>query len=72
MQAEFRHLHMFSFSNYNDTDPLRSCVIEKTSGDCWVFADDNFGGLSEEERLHPERIVSNLLVICDEMRWRTA
>ena len=71
-QAEFRHLHVFNFSNYNDPDPLWSCVIEKTIGSCWVFADDNCGGLSEEEHLHPERIVSNLLVICDEMRWRTA
>lgn len=51
MQVEFRHLHVFSFSNYNDPDPLWSCVIEKTSGDCWVFADDNFDGLSEEERV---------------------
>ena len=51
MQVEFRHLHVFSFSNYNDPDPLWSCVIEKTSGDCWVFADDNFDGLSEEERM---------------------
>lgn len=72
MQVEFGHLHVFSFSNYNDPDPLRSCVIEKTIGGCWVFADNNFDGLSEEERLHPERIASNLLVICDEMRWRTA
>ena len=71
VRVEFRHLHVFSFSNYNDTDPLWSCVIEKTSGDCWVFADDNFDALSEEERLHPERIVSNLLVTCDEIRWRT-
>ena len=59
MQVEFRHLHVFSFSNYNDPDPLWSCVIEKTSGDCWVFADDNFDGLSEEERVL-------------EIRWRTA
>lgn len=51
VQVEFRHLHMFSFSNYNDPDPLWSCVIEKTSGDCWVFADDNFDGLREEERV---------------------
>lgn len=51
VQVEFRHLHVFSFSNYNDPDPLWSCVIEKTSGDCWVFADDNFDGLSEEERM---------------------
>lgn len=72
VQVEFRHLHVFSFSNYNDPDPLWSCVIEKTSGDCWVFADDNCDGLSEKERLHPEQIVSNLLVICDEIRWRTA
>lgn len=72
MQVEFRHLHVFSFSNYNDPDPLWSCVIEKTSGDCWVFADDNFDGLSEEERVLAERIVSNILVTCDEIRWRTA
>lgn len=70
VQVEFRHLHVFSFSNYNDPDPLRSCVIEKTIGGCWVFADDNCGGLSEEERLHPERIVSNVLVTCEEIRWR--
>lgn len=37
VQVEFRHLHVFNFSNYNDPDPLWSCVIEKTSGDCWVF-----------------------------------
>lgn len=48
---EFRHPHVFSFSNYNDPDPLWSCVIEKTSGGCWVFADDNCDGLSEEERV---------------------
>ena len=54
MQVEFRHLHVFSFSNYNDPDPLWSCVIEKTIGGCWVFADDNCGGLSEKERLHPD------------------
>lgn len=69
-QVEFRHLHVFKFSNYNDPDPLWGCVIEKTNGGCWVFADDNCGGLSEEERLHPERIASNLLVTCDEIRWR--
>ena len=69
---EFRHLHVFSFSNYNDPDPLRSCVIEKTIESCWVFTDDNCGGLSEEERLHPEQIVSNVLVTCEEIRWRTA
>lgn len=71
VQVEFRHLHMFNFSNYNDPDPLWGCVIEKTNGGCWVFADDDCGGISEEERLHPERIVSNLLVTCDEIRWRT-
>ena len=70
VQVEFRHLHVFNFSNYNDPDPLWSCVIEKTIRGCWVFADDNGVGLSEEERLHPERIVSNLLVTCDEIRWR--
>lgn len=70
VQVEFRCLHVFNFSNYNDPDPLWGCVIEKTSGGCWVFADDNCDGLSEEERLHPERIVSNLLVTCDEIRWR--
>lgn len=58
-------------SNYNDPDPLRGCVIEKTNGGCLVFANDNCDALSEEERLHPERIVSNLLVTCDEIRWRT-
>ena len=57
-------------SNYNDPDPLWGCVIEKTNGGCWVFANDNCDTLSEEERLHPERIVSNLLVTCDEIRWR--
>ena len=57
-------------SNYNDPDPLWGCVIEKTNGGCWVFADDNGGDPSEEERLHPERIVSNLLVTYDEIRWR--
>ena len=72
VQVEFRCLHVFNFSNYNDPDPLWGCIIEKTSGGCWVFADDNCDGLSEEERLHPERIVSNLLVTCDEIRWRTA
>ena len=72
LQVEFRCLHVFNFPNYNDPDPLWSCVIEKTIGGCWVFADDNCDGLSEEERLHPERIVSNLLVTCDEIRWRTA
>ena len=70
VQVEFRHLHVFNFSNYNDPDPLWGCVIEKTNGGCWVFADDDCGGLSEEERLHPERIVSNLLVTCEEIRWR--
>ena len=70
VQVEFRCLHVFNFSNYNDPDPLWGCIIEKTSGGCWVFADDNCDGLSEEERLHPERIVSNLLVTCDEIRWR--
>ena len=54
MQVEFRHLHVFSFPNYNDPDPLRICVIEKTIGGCWVFADDNFDGLSEKERKHPD------------------
>lgn len=42
---------MFNFSNYNDPDPLWGCVVEKTTGGCWVFADDNCGGLSEEERV---------------------
>ena len=71
VQVEFRHLHVFNFSNYNDPDPLWGCVIEKTNGGCWVFADDNCDALSEEERLHPERIVSNLLGTCEEIRWRT-
>ena len=70
VQVEFRCLHVFKFSNYNDPDPLWGCVIGKTNGGCWVFADDNCDALSEEERLHPERIVSNLLVTCDEIRWR--
>ena len=70
VRVEFRCLHVFNFSNYNDPDPLWGCVVEKTTGGCWVFADDDCGGLSEEERLHPERIVSNLLVTCDEIRWR--
>ena len=71
MRVEFRCLHVFNFSNYNNPDPLWGCVIEKTTGDCWVFAGDNYDALSGEERLHPERIVSNVLVTCDEIRWRT-
>ena len=70
VQVELRHLHVFNSSNYNDPDPLWGCVIEKTTGGCRVFADDNGNALSEEERLHPERIVSNLLVTCEEIRWR--
>lgn len=31
VQVEFRHLHVFKFSNYNDPDPLWGCVIEKTT-----------------------------------------
>lgn len=73
VQVEFRHLHVFSFSNYNDPDPLWSCVIEKTSGDFAGFSPTTISTASERRSAClPERIVSNILVTCDEIRWRTA
>ena len=38
VQVEFRCLHVFNFSNYNDPDPLWGCVIEKTIGGAAGFS----------------------------------
>ena len=70
VRLEFRGLHAFRFANHNDPDPLWDCTIKKTNGDCWFFADDASVDFSEEELIHPETINSNLLVICEELRWK--
>lgn len=70
VRLEFGGLHVFRFSNSNDPDPLWGCAIKKTNGNCWLFADNASIDFSKEELAYPETIVSNILVVCEEIRWK--
>lgn len=69
VQLEFRNLLVFHFGNFKDPDPIWNAIIEETDKG-WVFVDEDGTKLDEEERVNPERIRTNLLVVCGEIRWR--
>lgn len=69
VQLEFSGLLAFKFTNYKDPDPIWHGHIEKTDL-WWIFSDDDGVPFTEEERAHPERIDSGLLVVCDQIKWR--
>lgn len=70
VQLEFRNLLVFHFGNFKDPDPIWNVTIEETDKG-WVFVDEDGVKLGEEERVNPEKIRANLLIVCGEIRWRS-
>ena len=69
VELEFSGLLAFRFANFKDPDPIWHGRIEETDRG-WVFFDDDGVPFTDEERAHPERINSGLLVVCDQIKWR--
>ncbi len=69
VQLEFSGLLDFRFANFKDPDPIWEGYIEETERG-WAFFDDDGVPFTGEERAHPKKADSGLLVVCDRIRWR--
>ena len=69
VQLEFSGILAFRFTNFKGSDPIWYGHLEETNQG-WVFFDDDGVSFTDEERIHPEKINSGLLVVCDQTRWR--
>lgn len=68
VKFEFDDIRSITFSNNRDPDPFYELQLAKTRRG-WVLCDWDCP-LTDEEKEHPERIVSNFAVRCESVRFR--
>ena len=69
VELQFDGVWNMAFSGIRDPDPFWGCTIERTERS-WIMTGGEGSSLTEEEKQHPDRIRDNIVVVCDQIKWR--
>lgn len=69
VEMQFDGVWSMAFSNMRDSDPFWDCKITRMERN-WAIVGGKGSSTTEEELQHPDNIRDNIVVICDQIKWR--